>query len=52
MWLAIGAAGALPPREPRPLGARHCCVGAAYVISTSIKLAVGRRGLWSRTCRT
>jgi membrane-associated phospholipid phosphatase len=44
VWLALGAAGALVdgPRRPRWTRAT-LCVGAAYLISTSIKLAIGRK---------
>ena len=45
VWLALGAAGALVDGSRR--GARGCarpvCVGGAYLISTSIKLAIGRK---------
>jgi membrane-associated phospholipid phosphatase len=43
-WLALGAAGALLDGERRQQWARAtACVGAAYLLSTSIKLAIGRR---------
>jgi membrane-associated phospholipid phosphatase len=44
VWLALGAAGAAADRERRGRWARAAgTVGAAYVISTSIKLAIGRK---------
>ena len=44
VWLAVGAAGvALDGRRRRRWTRATACVGGAYVISTSIKLAVGRR---------
>jgi len=44
VWLATGAAGALLDGRRRGRWARAtACVGGAYCISTSIKLAVGRR---------
>jgi undecaprenyl-diphosphatase len=44
VWLAIGAAGIAFDGEHRGRWARAtACVGGAYLISTSIKLAVGRR---------
>ena len=44
VWLATGAAGiALDARHRRDWTRATACVGGAYVISTSIKLAVGRR---------
>jgi membrane-associated phospholipid phosphatase len=44
VWLATGAAGVALDRERRRHWARAtACVGVAYAISTSIKLAVGRR---------
>jgi undecaprenyl-diphosphatase len=44
LWLALGAAGAAVDggRRRRWLRATGC-VGAAYLISTSIKLAIGRK---------
>jgi len=44
MWLALGAAGAATdtPRRRRWLRATGC-VGGAYIVSTSIKIAIGRR---------
>jgi membrane-associated phospholipid phosphatase len=44
VWLAVGAAGVALDRRRRGRWARATvCVGAAYGVSTSIKLAVGRR---------
>jgi membrane-associated phospholipid phosphatase len=44
VWLAGGSAGMLLDRRRRGRWTRATvCVGAAYAISTSIKLAVGRR---------
>ena len=44
VWLAAGAAGVAFDAGRRGRWARATgCVGAAYLISTSIKLAVGRR---------
>ncbi len=44
LWLATGAAGALLDGRRRGRWARAtACVGGAYCVSTSIKLAVGRR---------
>jgi undecaprenyl-diphosphatase len=44
IWLAGGAAAAALDRRRRRRWARATgCVGAAYLISTSIKLAIGRR---------
>jgi membrane-associated phospholipid phosphatase len=44
VWLALGAAGAAldGTRRPRWLRATGC-VGGAYVVSSSIKVAIGRR---------
>ena len=44
VWLALGAGGALldPPRRRRWVRAT-ACVGTAYLLSTSIKLAIGRK---------
>ena len=43
VWLAIGAAGiALDARRRGRWARATACVGGAYLISTSIKLAVGR----------
>jgi membrane-associated phospholipid phosphatase len=44
VWLALGLAGAAVdrPRRRRWLRAT-ACVGGAYLISTSIKIAIGRR---------
>lgn len=43
-WLALGAAGALVDRRRRRRWTRATvCVGASYLISTSIKLAIGRK---------
>jgi undecaprenyl-diphosphatase len=43
LWLALGAGGALLDRDRRGRWIRAtACVGAAYVLSTSIKLAIGR----------
>jgi membrane-associated phospholipid phosphatase len=44
VWFAVGAAGAVFDRRRRGRWARATvCVGGAYVISTSIKLAIGRK---------
>jgi membrane-associated phospholipid phosphatase len=44
VWLAIGCLGAAADAQRRGHWMRAtACVGAAYVISTSIKLAIGRR---------
>jgi membrane-associated phospholipid phosphatase len=44
VWLAAGGAGVVFDRRRRGRWARAtACVGAAYAVSTSIKLAVGRR---------
>jgi membrane-associated phospholipid phosphatase len=44
LWLATGAAGAVLDGRRRGRWTRAtACVGAAYCVSTSIKLAVGRR---------
>jgi membrane-associated phospholipid phosphatase len=44
MWLAVGAAGAGLDRGRRGRWMRAtACVGSAYLLSTSIKLAIGRR---------
>jgi undecaprenyl-diphosphatase len=44
VWLAIGATGALVDGGRRGRWARAtACVGMAYLISTSIKLAIGRK---------
>jgi membrane-associated phospholipid phosphatase len=44
VWLAAGAAGAALDGRRRGRWARAtACVGAAYLVSTSIKVAVGRR---------
>jgi membrane-associated phospholipid phosphatase len=44
VWLTLGAAGALVDRPRRRRWLRATAtVGAAYLLSTSIKLAVGRR---------
>jgi membrane-associated phospholipid phosphatase len=44
VWLGVGAAGVLLDRGRRGRWARATVyVGAAYLISTSIKLAIGRR---------
>jgi decaprenylphosphoryl-5-phosphoribose phosphatase len=44
VWLALGAAGAAVDGSRRPRWLRATgCVGGAYVVSTSIKLAIGRR---------
>ena len=43
-WLALGAAAALVDRRRRRRWTRATgCVGAAYLVSTSIKLAIGRK---------
>jgi decaprenylphosphoryl-5-phosphoribose phosphatase len=44
VWLALGAAGAAVDRRRRERWLRAtACVGGAYAISTSIKLAIGRK---------
>jgi membrane-associated phospholipid phosphatase len=44
VWLGLGLAGAAVDRSRRPRWLRATgTVGAAYLISTSIKLAIGRR---------
>jgi undecaprenyl-diphosphatase len=44
VWLALGAAGAAADRSRRPRWLRATgVVGGAYVISTAIKIAIGRR---------
>jgi membrane-associated phospholipid phosphatase len=44
VWLALGAGGALVDGSRRRRWLRATgCVGAAYLLSTSIKLAIGRR---------
>jgi membrane-associated phospholipid phosphatase len=44
VWLGLGAAGALVDGDRRrPWVKATACVGGAYVISTSIKLAIGRK---------
>jgi membrane-associated phospholipid phosphatase len=44
VWLAIGAAGAaVDGRRRRRWVRASACVGGAYMVSTSIKLAIGRR---------
>jgi undecaprenyl-diphosphatase len=44
VWLCVGAAATLADPSRRSRWARAtACVGAAYLTSTSIKLAVGRR---------
>ena len=44
VWLAIGLAGTAADRRRRRRWLRATgCVGIAYLISTSIKLAIGRR---------
>jgi membrane-associated phospholipid phosphatase len=44
VWLAVGAAGALVDGDDRRRWVRATvCVGGAYLISTSIKLAIGRK---------
>jgi membrane-associated phospholipid phosphatase len=44
VWLALGGVGALVDGQRRERWARATvCVGMAYLISTSIKLAIGRR---------
>jgi membrane-associated phospholipid phosphatase len=44
VWLAIGATGALADGSHRRQWIRATvCVGGAYVVSTSIKLAIGRK---------
>jgi undecaprenyl-diphosphatase len=43
VWLALGASGALLDDGRRARWTRAtACVGAAYLLSTSIKLAIGR----------
>jgi membrane-associated phospholipid phosphatase len=44
VWLALGSAGAAVDRRRRRRWLRATgCVGAAYLVSTSIKMAIGRR---------
>ena len=44
VWLALGAGGVLVDSSRRDRWARAtACVGMAYLISTSIKLAIGRK---------
>ena len=44
IWLALGALGTLADGRRRGRWARATgCVGAAYLLSTSIKLAIGRK---------
>jgi len=44
VWFGLGAAGAvLDPARRRRWARATVCVGGAYVISTSIKLAIGRK---------
>jgi membrane-associated phospholipid phosphatase len=44
LWLGLGAAGVLVDGDRRRHWTRAtACVGGAYVISTSIKLAIGRK---------
>jgi membrane-associated phospholipid phosphatase len=44
VWLVVGAAGAAVDGERRGHWVRAtACVGTAYLISTSIKVAIGRR---------
>jgi membrane-associated phospholipid phosphatase len=44
IWLGLGSAGGTFDRRRRRRWARAtACVGGAYVISTSIKLAIGRK---------
>ena len=44
VWLALGVAGAVVDGARRERWMRGtACVGAAYLISTSIKMAIGRR---------
>jgi membrane-associated phospholipid phosphatase len=44
VWLAVGAAGAAVDDGRRGRWARAtACVAAAYLVSTSIKMAIGRR---------
>jgi hypothetical protein len=44
VWFGLGAAGAvLDPSQRRKWAKATVCVGGAYVISTSIKLAIGRK---------
>jgi membrane-associated phospholipid phosphatase len=44
VWLALGTGGALVDRDRRGRWARAtACVGTAYLLSTSIKLAIGRK---------
>jgi membrane-associated phospholipid phosphatase len=44
VWLAVGTGGAVLDARNRPRWVRAtACVGGAYLISTSIKLAIGRK---------
>jgi membrane-associated phospholipid phosphatase len=44
IWLVLGAGGAFVDRDRRGRWARAtACVGTAYLLSTSIKLAIGRK---------
>ena len=44
VWLATGVAGAAADRQRRRSWLRAtACVGAAYAVSTSIKMAIGRK---------
>jgi membrane-associated phospholipid phosphatase len=44
VWLVVGVGGAAVDGERRPRWLRAtACVGTAYLISTSIKVAIGRR---------
>jgi decaprenylphosphoryl-5-phosphoribose phosphatase len=44
VWLVLGTVGALVDRRRRRRWVRAtACVGGAYMLSTSIKLAIGRR---------
>ena len=44
VWLAIGCLGSAADGERRGRWVRATlCVGAAYIVSTSIKMAIGRR---------
>jgi undecaprenyl-diphosphatase len=44
VWLVLGAGGAVVDEDRRARWTRATvCVGAAYLISTSIKLAIGRK---------
>ena len=54
MWLGLGLLGAAADHQRRGRWVRATlCVGGAYLLSTSIKLAIGRTpARWSRTCRT